>query len=233
MAQETRSLLGNRLTLIGAIWYLLEWVAIIAFARVAPPAPGRAAEVAAYYSAQATNLMIAAGLFGLLEIGRIAYIAGLRGSLRQTAHIRGLLDLALGAMVLSVGFEVAEYSVAAAAGQMAAAGGDRAGVVSLAYASASIGLMVPTAIAVSVEAASLAQLLSRQFPWWLTILGLVAGAFGIVSSTYSAATGTIGGGRGLWVPAMWIWMIATGVILFRRVGRSPESLAAVNTGSVG
>jgi len=219
MAAEARPAVGNRLALVGAIWYLLEWVAIAAFARVAPPPPGRAADVATYYSAQASSLMIASGLFALLEIGRIAFVAGLRSSLGQTAHIRGLVDLALGAMVLSVGLELAQYSLSAAAGQMASGGGDRVGIVSLAYASASIGLAVRPAVAVSAEAASIAQLLSGQFPKWLWILGLIVGAFGIVSSTYTATTGMVGSGLGLWVPAMWIWMVATGVILFRQAGR--------------
>lgn len=232
MAPGARTLVGNRLALIGAIWYLLEWVAIAAFARVAPPPPGRAADVASYYASQATNLTIASGLFALVEIGRIAFVAGVRVSLRQTPHIRGLLDLSLGAMALSVALELGQYSLAAAAGQMAAGGGERVGVISLAYASASIGLAVRPAIAVAVEAASLAQVLSGQFPRWISILGTIAGAYGILTSTYQAVGGGPFPGLGLWIPAMWIWMVATGVVLFRQAEPLQADVASAASDAV-
>ena len=72
-------------------------------------------------------------------------------------------------------------------------------------------------IGVSVVTASLAMLLSRLFPRWLTWLGLIGGvlltAAGIIASSAQGAAGTwhnVGSVLGgVPVFAVWIWMIAT------------------------
>lgn len=118
----------------------------------------------------------------------------------------------------------------AAAGRMAAASGDPAGVTALHYAGETVGFVVFPALAVSVAATALAQVISGQFPRWLAWLGLVAGVVGIPASAYgvAAAQNLVQSPLGFWIFAFWVWMIATGVVLFRRAGR-PRA-AAVSEG---
>ena len=223
---------GNRLALAGAIWYLLEIPILFPFVSATSPPVAKTAELVAYYSAQQTNLLIGAAGASVVLLGRIAFSAGARASLRRTAGVRALADLALGAMVVSVVFEVAMTALYATAGRMAAGGGDPAGVVALNYAADTVGFAVSPAIAVAMAATSLAQVISRQFPGWLGWPGLVVGVFGIASSTYlsAMAQNVVGGSSplGSWMLGFWIWMVATGVVLFRQTpGRNssqPESL---------
>lgn len=223
---DTAPLPGNRLALAGAISYLLEIPVLFPFVSATSPSPAKAAELVAFYSAQKTNLLIGAAGASVVLLGRIAFIAGAGASLRRTPTVRSLAQLALGSMVLSVVLEIAMTMLFAAAGRMAAGGGDQAGVVALHYAADTIGFAVFPAIAVAVASASLAQLISGQFPRWLAWLGLVAGAAGIATSAIGVATAQnlVGGSGflGAWIFGFWIWMLATGVVLFRRtMGRRP------------
>ena len=222
---------GNRLALVGAIWYLLEIPILFPFVSATSPPVAKTAELVAYYSAQKTNLLIGASGASVVLLGRIAFAAGARASLRRTAGVRALADLALGVMVVSVVFEIAMIALYATAGRMAAGGGDPAGIVALHYAADTVGFGVFPAIAVAMAATALAQVISDQFPRWLGWPGLVIGLFGIASSAFLSATAQnlVGGSSplGSWMLGFWIWMIATGVILFRRTpGRlspPPES----------
>lgn len=229
---EGAPLTGNRLALAGAIWYLLEIPILFPFVGATSPSPVKAAELVAFYSTQKTNLLIGAAGASVVLLGRIAFSAGARAPLRRTGGVRGLADLALGSMVLSVVLEIGMTALYAAAGRMAAGGGDAAGVVALHYAAETVGFAVFPAIAVAVAATSLAQIISAQFPRWLGWLGLVAGVLGIPASAIGVATAQnlVGQGSPLlssWIVGFWIWMVATGVVLFRRTpGRHsahPES----------
>src|SRR5947209_9551921 len=104
---EVPHLIGNRLALAGAIWYLLEIPILFPFVSATSPPVAKSSELVAYYSAQKTNLLIGAAGASIVLLGRIAFSAGARASLQRTAGVRALADLALGAMVLSVVFEVA------------------------------------------------------------------------------------------------------------------------------
>jgi hypothetical protein len=218
---ERPPLTGNRLALAGAIWYLLEIPILFPFVGATSPSPVKAAELVAFYSTQKTSLLIGAAGASVVLLGRIAFSAGARASLRRTAGVRALADLALGAMVLSVVLEIGMTTLFAAAGRMAADGGAAAGIVALHYAAETVGFAVFPAIAVAVAATSLAQVISAQFPRWLGWLGLVAGVVGIAASAFAVATAqnVVGQGSPLlssWIFGFWIWMIATGVVLFRR-----------------
>ena len=130
-------------------------------------------------------------------------------------------------MVLSVVMEIGGAALTAAAGRMAAGGGDAAGIVALDYAAATLAFVAIQATAVAVAAISLAPVLSRQFPRWLGWLGLASGVLGIASSTFMTATALDpqqAPNLTLWILGWWIWMLATGVVLFRRTpGRhSPQ-----------
>lgn len=210
---------GNRLALAGAIWYLLEIPLVFRFVSGTPPPPVKSAEFVAYYSAHMTNLMIGTAVGSVVWLGRIAFSAGARASLHRTAGVRALADLGLGSMVVSVVLEIGSTALYAAAGRMAAGGGDPAGIVALHYAAGTVGFVSIQATAAAVAATSLAQVISGQFPRWLGWLGLVAGVLGIASSALLTATGQDPQAAPvltLWVLGFWIWMVATGVVLFRR-----------------
>jgi len=132
-------------------------------------------------------------------------------------------DISLVAMGASVVLEVGSFALVAAAAWLVDAGGTADAVVGLDTAGSIAFEMVWGPIAMSVLAGSLAMLLSGLFPKWLSWLGVVAGGLLAVGSTMGAAglgaNGTlhdVGGAlTSLPVPGIWIWMIATSVILFR------------------
>jgi hypothetical protein len=224
---------GNRLALAGAIWYLLEIPLVFPFVGATAPAISKTAELVSYYSSQKSNLLIGAAVASVVLLGRIAFSAGARASFHRTPGVRALADLGLGTMVLSVVFEIGSMALYASAGRMAAGGGDPAGIVALHYAADTIGFLVMPATAVAVAATSLAQIIAAQSArWlgWLGWLGLVSGVLGIVSSVYMAATALEPQAAGFlttWVLGFWIWMIATGAVLFRRtVGQSAQPAGA-------
>ncbi|HEX7188274.1 MAG TPA: hypothetical protein VF423_08625 [Actinomycetes bacterium] len=86
-------------------------------------------------------------------------------------------------------------------------------------------------IGVSLLAAGLAMWASGAFPAWLPWLGLAAGVAGILACVVLGA-GTDGSppvaGEALATVAalaMWVWMVGTGVVLFRRAGATRAGVA--------
>ncbi len=220
-------LAGNRIALAGAIWYLLEIPILFPFVSATSPSPAKGAALVAFYSGQKTNLLIGAAGASVILLGRIAFSAGARASLRRSPTVAALADLALGCMVLSVVMEIAMTMLFAAAGRMAADGGDVAAVAGVHYAAETIGFAVFAPLAVSVLATALAQVISEQFPRWLAWLGVVAGVLGIPGSLFAVVTAQneVGSPAGFWIFGFWIWMIATGIVLFRRAGHKDDARA--------
>jgi hypothetical protein len=54
---------------------------------------------------------LAAGLFAITMIGRLAFIAGLRGALRANPRVIRFADRALAAKTVGVGIEIIEYGL--------------------------------------------------------------------------------------------------------------------------
>jgi hypothetical protein len=221
---QRKAPLGNRLALIGAVVYLLEWVAIIGASSPGPLGPGTGpTEVIDAYSGHATGAALSAGWFAVCLLGRVLYMAGLKASLRERARELPLMDVAVAAMAVSVALEIAAYSVVAGAARLAADGAADPGLVgALDGVGFWLNLMIFGPIGVSLLAAGTAMLRSRLFPAWLSWLALLAGAAGVVGSVLSA--GVAGGsGQGLAdavtgaaAIGMWIWVIVTGVRLWRQ-----------------
>lgn len=242
--------MGNRWALAGAIMYLLEWVAIIgllgAVTGINGAGPGGAAGVQiptapgtkpadifnGYTAANAAATALSAGWYGLVLPGRILLIAGIRQALRRSWGESALADLAVAAMALSVLMEIASYWVAAGVGQAATSGADQSAVVTgNAVASMlNVGLFSP--IGLSILAISVVMWQSRVFPWWVCLLGLLSGAALCVGGmTAGFQSGgqlqQIANNAQFGVLGFWVWMLITGVILFRAAGqprpeRSPK-----------
>lgn len=226
MAQQTTERtdapIGNRLVLGGTALYLSEWVAIFA---ASPPGPvtgvGRG-ELVAAYAENADRAALSAGWFAVCLVGRVLVVSGLAASLRNRPRERPLLDLAVAAMALGVVLEIASYAVAAAAAQVAASGGDPGIVVALNETGLWLNVMLFGPTGVALLAAGAAMLGSGLFARWLGWTAVVAGASGAVGCVLTAV-GLAGSGTGagdavttIAAVAMWVWMIATGVTLFRK-----------------
>jgi len=214
-----RHLPGNRVALAGAILYLLEWAFIVPSGVRVPPAGTGPAEIAAAYTAQAPGIAFLIAGLSVALLGRVAFAAGLRNALRQTNETRALGDFAFGAMAASVILELVGEAVRGATGRMAAQGADPVVLAALHESFRGMSYMVYSALGLSIAVASLAMLLSREFPRWLAPLGLATGVLWIGAGFYSAlANNSIGGVTGFAFLGWVIWLLATGVILFRRAG---------------
>ena len=235
-----RQLVGNRWALAGAIMYLLEWVAIAGWLGALFGIPNNGvqgttpAEIFKQYTQPGTAaaIALAAGWYGLVLPGRILLIAGIRQALRKSWGDSALADLAVGAMALSVAIEVATYAVAAGVGQAATSGGDQSAVVTGNAISNLLASSIFSPLGLSVLAVSAVMLQSRLFWRWLCLLGIVAGLALCVEGVLGAA-GSQSGAQlypGFLNPfgvfGFWVWMLVTGVILFRAAGKPRQRSSA-------
>jgi hypothetical protein len=227
---DTTPLIGNRLALIGAIVYLLEWVAILGFGAGTAPSgdPGTSAgAIVSQYRQHALATSLAAGWFSLVLLGRILFMVGVRDGLRRSGYRTGLADFALVAMAVSVVLEIAVYSIAAGAAHAAVNGSDQSTIVALDSAANWLDLNIQAPLGASVLVASLGMLRSRAFPAWLCWLGTVAGGLGCVGGVLIGAAFHQGGAlyqainlsTTVAVVGFWLWMLVTGILLFRSAGR--------------
>jgi len=221
-AVRQRAPIGTRLALVGAVLYLLEWVAIIGASPPGPLGPGTTTKaLMAAYSHHAGAAAVSAGWFAVCLSGRVLYMAAVRSSLRARTRELPLMDFAVAAMAISVALEVASYAVVAAAARLASTGADSGLVVALDAAAFWLDLIIFGPAGVSLLAAGAAMLRSRLFPSWLSVVALVAGAAGTIGCVVSAGTaGASASGLGDALSAvaalgMWIWMLVTGVLLWR------------------
>ena len=229
-ASSRGRLVGNRLALAGTVLYFLEWVGI-------PFLPGtlptdrlghNPAATVADYAHHPGTIAFVAGWFSVVLLGRIVFVAGLRTALSDTGHEHALADVALVVMAVSVTIEVLAYGLVAAGAWLEQAHASANSVVALDSAGSITDKLIFGPIGVSVVTASLAMLLSRLFPRWLTWLGLIGGvlltAAGIIASSAQGAAGSwhnVGSVLGgVPVFAVWIWMIATSIILWRATPRT-------------
>jgi hypothetical protein len=222
MESDRGRLIGNRVALIGAVMYFLEWVAIVSIPSVPTDKLGRDpnAIVAVYGHPKAIGL--AAGWFSVMLFGRVIFTLGLRDAFRGLRRERLLANIAVAAMGLSVAIEVISFGITSAAAWVAATDGSQSAVVALDAASEVVFELVFGPIGVSVLAGAIAMILSRLFPRWLGWVGVFGGSVLILGGLLGAgglgARGTfhnLAGALGAGAPFVWIWMIATSVVLFR------------------
>lgn len=227
MRAERQPLVGNRLALAGAVIYLFEWVGILGFGPHVTGAQGaKPADIVAQYTQHGTGIALLAGWLSLVLLGRILFVAGIRDGLRRSGVETLLADFALAAMAVSVILEIAAYAVAGGAAQAAARGADPSTIVGIDAAAKWLDLNVIAPFSVAILVASFAMQRSRLFPAWLCWLGLAAGVVGGVDGLIAGPAFQAGGSfyqasqlLQVAVLAAWIWMVATGVVLFRAAGR--------------
>jgi hypothetical protein len=90
----------------------MEWL-VIPFAPGLPTNALTQSQSAAIHALteRPTATGLAAGLFAITMIGRLAFIAGLRGALRANPRVIRFADRALAAKTVGVGIEIIEYGL--------------------------------------------------------------------------------------------------------------------------
>lgn len=243
VTSERKPLVGNRLALAGVVIYFLEWVGIAAFDIGNVPASQgtKAAEILVQYTQHGTALALLAGWLSLVLLGRILFVAGIRDGLRKSGADTLLADFAVVGMTASVILEITAWTVAAGGAYAAANGADQSTIVGIDAIANFLTQVIGAPLAASILAASLAMLQSRLFPGWLCWLGVAAGAIASVYGVIAGAAFEAGGScaaalclTGSVLPGLaqllsvtllgaWIWMIVTGVVLFRAARRQPSA----------
>jgi hypothetical protein len=225
------------MVLTGAVLCLLEWVAIIG-AGVSTPLGADATphDLAIGYAGHADALGWAAGWFCVVLLGRVLLMAGLRSALHRPGHADGLMDVAVVAMAVSVALEVLVYGVVAAAGWSLAHGGSLTTVGSLDAVAFEVNRTLYGPMGVSVLCAGLAMWRSGSFGRVLSALALVVGAaFSILGLAFGAPR-FAGAADALSAAALpwWVWMIRTGVVVWRadrfRAGSDADVARPVGSG---
>jgi hypothetical protein len=227
MASRRGRLVGNRIALLGTALYFCEWVAIAFIPNVPTDKLGAdpAAIVAEYTHPQ--RIAFAAGWFSFFLFGRVVFCAALRNAFYGMRRELLFADISLVVMGASVVLEVGAFALVAAAAWLADAHGTADAIVALDSAGSTAFSMVFAPIGMSVLAASVAMVLSGLFPKWLSWLGVAAGGLlsigGVLGAAGLGAGGTLhsvgGAFSSIPVPLVWIWLIATSVILFRATPR--------------
>ena len=210
--------------MVGAVLYLSEWL-VIPFGVDLPTDDlgDNASSTASAYAGHATELAFLAGWLSFALLGRIVFVTALRSSFRDSPRELPLVDIAVGAMAVSVAVEIVQLGLVASAGWLAEAEADPATIVALDAAGTVLFGVIFAPIGMSVLASSLAMLLSGLFARWLGWLGVIAGALvvagGVVSTTGAGDPGIVHDLAdpltGPPVALFWIWMIATSIVLFR------------------
>lgn len=211
---------GNRLVLVGAILYLLEWVAIIGAGFDAPLGPGASTtDLLAAYHGHAEAYGWAAGWFGVVEIGRLLVMVGLAAALDPSGRRSALMQVAIVAMAVSCALEVASYAVVAAT---AAASTDASAAVvrTLDLVAYDLNLLLAGPFGISLLCAGVAMWRSDLFSKVLPVLPLVSGAAFCVLGVAFSSPSHHGLADGLTSAGLlfWVWIVWTGVILWRRTG---------------
>lgn len=224
---RSRSVIGNRLALVGAIVYLLEFFAIIPAGDIPAPPGASADAVVTLYADKAGALALMASWLSFVLLGRIAFAAGVRDAIRQSPRQIAVADLAFGAMIVSVLLEIVAYGVAGATAHLASHGGDPGVVVGLDRVVDWVSQIIYAPLGVFTAASGFAMLRSDLFPKWICWLGAGVGtiitAYGAVAGPIIRSTGSahdFGEAiTGLGVAGFWVWMLATGIFLFRHADR--------------
>ncbi|MGZ4457623.1 MAG: hypothetical protein ACXVXD_04435 [Nocardioidaceae bacterium] len=223
-------LVGNRLVLVGSVLYLMEWVAIIAAGIGAPVgAAASRQDLLSAYVGHEQALGWAAGWFSVVLLGRVLVTTGLRSALAESGRPQRLMDFAVVAMAVGVALEIATYALVAGISWLSAHGGTVGQLRAVDAVSFALDGMLwgPTGLALACCGVAMWQ--SELFPRPLAGLGLVAGAMlvvvglGLQAPRFAGLSGAVSSAALLF----WVWMLWTGVLLWRRTGVSRPVSAPV------
>lgn len=216
--KRSASLVGTRLAILGATAYLCEFVGIgLAGTAHLPTHPGTSPhDVATAYAGHLAGLGFLIGWYGVFELGRVLFAASIATSLQRSGRPALLGWFATAAMAIGVVMEIAMQALATGAGELAAssnAGG--AFVLDRGAWFLEAAMMAPSGLA--IICLGVAMVASGVFPRTLGAIGLLLGACMVASGMLSApAHFDLADTLSTAVMLVWIWMITTGVLLWRR-----------------
>lgn len=224
---DRRRISYSRLALLGVIIYLLEFAFIIPFAKT-PGAGNTNSQLADFYAANHTSILIYVAGVSAAILGRILFAAVLRDVLHHIARTRVLMDLAFGLVVVGVTVESISLGLEGVAASMGTYGSEPPVAVAAALQSGSTNVGIPLTITFGLFAAvaSLAMISSHLFPRWIGWSGLVGGiAYALSVALHLAPdNGVLSMGQFIGWVLIVVWMLATGIVLFRRA-RSQRSMS--------
>ena len=218
-----RTLVGNRWVLVGAIVYLLEWVAIIWVGVLGVGETvirgGSLDDVRNAYDGHQDALTTMAGWFAVVLLRRVLVFIGLRQSMADSGHRHLLMDFAVAAAALSVTLEVASYGMAAAAGGVLESG-DEAGMLAIDQAAAGLNLMIGGGVGLAILSSAYVMWRSGLFPMVLNVVGVVSGVALVGAQlTVAPSLQSVFDILFIFPIVFWVWMLWTGVFLWRRTPR--------------
>lgn len=228
-ANSRANLVGNRWVLVGAVLYLLEWVAILwasaAGAEATVTRGTSAADVLESYAGHEDAVYAMAGWFAVTLLGRVLVFIGLRRALADSGHDHPLLEFAVVAAAISVTLEVASYGLAASAVAHADAG-EESLAVAIDQAGAGLNLMIGGGLGVAIVCATYGMWRSGLFSWSLNAVGAASG-IAIIGAQLTVAPSLQGLFDILYFFPLvfWVWMLWAGVVCWRHT--SPGSARPV------
>ena len=219
-------LVGNRMMLAGALIYLLGLVTFFwsSSRGIETAAIGTSAtDLIATFKGNETAITVMAGWFSLVLIGRILIIIGLKNALASSGKSHPIMEFAVIMMAISVAFEILTYTFFATASVLGAAHPE--GMVALGWTSGVLNSIVFGTIGVSVFCSAWAMFRSELFPKTLPVLGMVAGIPLALSALFFAPSlKDIGGGLAMGGVFFLIWMLWTGILLWKKAPKQEPIL---------
>jgi Domain of unknown function (DUF4386) len=226
-------LVGNRMALAGALLSFMEWIGIVLAPRLPTDALGSdPASIISDYASRPGRTGFLAGWLAIVILGRIVFFVGLKDAARTSPAALRLCDVAVGAAIVGCVIEIVGYGLVATGAWLADAdaGASPAGITALDAADTTLFPLILAPTGVAVACGGLAMIVSRPFPRWLSWLGLASGALlalgGLESSASLGTNATLSDAGGMPVPLVWVWLLATGVVLVRAAPRRERRRSA-------
>ncbi len=222
--RSSSALAGNRLVLLGAVSYFCEWVAIIGAGGISvlfKPGTNPTSVLQAYVG-HSDAFAWAAGWFSVVLLGRVLFAVAVRHALARSGHQDPVADLGVLAMTVGVVFEVAAYALVMGAAILADHGAKADVVTAIDASASSVESMLWGPTGLAVVSISWAMLRSGMFSRALSGIGLFAGTLMLLEGLAFSAPrfADVQGALQIGVPLMWLWMIWTGVVTWRRAASS-------------
>ncbi len=203
---------------IGAIAGIVLLFAANAIVGSTPTAADPASKVARFLADGRTKVLTSAILFAIGYVALLTFSVGLRGWLRRGGDASALPTLVFGAGVWTI--TVGSFAVMAVASAAYLAPALDPGTARTSFEMSNVGFaFIGAPFVALLGAASFSSLKTRALPAWIGWVGLLGAALNLAKLvTVFPRSGFLAPGGGSSIVAVipiWVWSIATGVVLIR------------------